>query len=346
MLAARVLMEQGVEVTGLSFKSHFFGTAKGKKVAGQLGIQHLEVDFSDEHLAMVKNPKYGYGKNMNPCIDCHAMMLKKAKEIMFNKTLGVHGDTECPYDFVATGEVLGERPMSQNREALKIVEKDSGLIGRLIRPLSAKLLDESELEKAGKVNRGKLFDISGRSRKRQLELVKKYSIKEFASPGGGCLLTDPVFSEKLLKLFEFWPDSSGNDIELLKWGRANWLTMMTSPQPSPYQGEGENKNVLLVIGRDEKDNENLEKLANAGDVIIQLADENGPTSLIRSKKLEVKITNEIREVNVPKELKLSELKLGEKKNEKEIMEIAIILTGYYATKLRGKKIRLKTKIIN
>ena len=122
--------------------------------------------------------------------------------------------------------------------------------------------------------------------------------------------------------------------------------MMTSPQPSPYQGEGENKNVLLVIGRDEKDNENLEKLANAGDVIIQLADENGPTSLIRSKKLEVKITNEIREVNVPKELKLRELKLGEKKNEKEIMEIAIILTGYYATKLRGKKIRLKTKIIN
>src|SRR3990167_4287998 len=115
MLAARILMEQGIEVTGLSFKSHFFGTAKGKKVAGQLGIKHLEVDFADEHLAMVKNPKYGYGKNMNPCIDCHAMMLKKAKEIMEREK----------FDFVATGEVLGERPMSQNPEALMLVEKIS-----------------------------------------------------------------------------------------------------------------------------------------------------------------------------------------------------------------------------
>jgi len=321
MLAARILIEQGIEVTGVSFKSYFFGALKGKKVATQLGINFMEIDFSEEHLAMVKNPKYGYGKNMNPCIDCHSLMLKRAKEIMERDA----------YDFVATGEVLGERPMSQNPEALKIVEKDSGLAGKLIRPLSAKLLDESDLEKSGMVNREKLFDISGRSRKRQLELVKKYGVKEFASPGGGCLLTDPSFSEKLLKLFEYWPDCNGNDIELLKWGRVNWLK------------DANDENVLLVIGRDEKDNEQLEKLAVAGDVIMQPTDENGPTSLIRGIKFKILSITE-REIQAPKELKMSELKLGENKSEKEILGIAEMLTGYYAAKLRGKKIKLN--IIN
>lgn len=318
LLAARTLIEQGIEVTGLSFKSYFFGTAKGKKVAGQLGIKHIEVDFSAEHLAMVKNPKYGYGKNMNPCIDCHAMMLSKAKEIMEKEK----------YDFVATGEVLGERPMSQNKEALKIVEKDSGLAGRLIRPLSAKLLEESDLEKAGTVNRGKLFNISGRSRKRQLELVKKYGIKEYASPGGGCLLTDPVFSEKLLKILEFWPNCGGDDIELLKWGRVNWL-----------KDEHDN-NVLLVIGRDEKDNENLEKLAQAQDALIKLADGNGPTTIIR--KLENKnFKTGDAEIEVSQELKMGELKLGEKKSQEEIINLGLRLTGYYVVKLRGKKAKLE-----
>lgn len=322
MLAARTLMEQGIEVRGLSFKSYFFGTGKAKKIAAQLGLELIEMDFSAEHLAMVKNPKYGYGKNMNPCIDCHAMMLKKAKEIM----------ERDGYDFVSTGEVLGERPMSQNLQALKIVEKDSGLIGRLIRPLSAKLLDESALEKAGVVSRGKLFDISGRSRKRQLELVKKYGIKEYASPGGGCLLTDPVFSEKLLKILEFWPDCHGNDIELLKCGRVNWL-----------KDENDN-NILLIIGRDKKDNENLEKLAQSGDVLISLVDENGPTSLLRSKKLEVRSKNEMQEIKVPDELKMSELKLGKRKSQEEIINLTLRLTGYYATKLRGKRVKLEVRI--
>ena len=322
MLAARVLMEQGIEAVGLSFKSNFFGTVKAKKVAEQLGIKLIEVDFSDEHLTMVKNPAHGYGKNMNPCIDCHSLMLKRAKEIMEKEK----------FDFVATGEVLGQRPMSQHRDALKIVEKISGLEGKLVRPMSAKLLDESEPEKQKKIIRGKLLDISGRSRKRQLELVKKYSIKEYASPGGGCLLTDPEFSEKLLKLLEYWPDCDGNDIELLKWGRINWL-----------KGK-KDKNVLLIVGRDEKDNESLEKLARAGDVIIQPAEENGPTSVARIKNYELKITNEIREIKVPEEIKMSELKFGEKKSEEEIVELAVMLTGYYAAKLRGKKI--KFNIIN
>jgi predicted subunit of tRNA(5-methylaminomethyl-2-thiouridylate) methyltransferase len=331
MLAARVLMEQGVEVTGLSFKSNFFSADRAKKAAGELGIKLIEIDFSDEHLKMVKNPAHGYGKNMNPCVDCHGLMLKKAKEIMEKEK----------FDFVATGEVLGQRPMSQNKEALKIVEKIAGLEGKLVRPLSAKLLNISEPEKQGKLIRGKLLDISGRSRQRQLELVKKYGIKEYASPGGGCLLTDPEFSEKLLKILGYWPDCASNDIALLKYGRAFWLKD-TSPQPSPYKGEGE-KNILLVIGRDEKDNENLEKLAQKGDVIIQLADENGPTSLLRGIQYNVSSIME-REIQVLEELKMSELKLGDSKSQEEIIKLATMLTGYYATKSRGKK--LKLNIIN
>ncbi|MDO8667727.1 MAG: 7-cyano-7-deazaguanine synthase [bacterium] len=323
MLAAKILMEQGIEVTGLSFKSNFFGTTKAKKVAEQLGIKLIEVDFSAEHFIMVKNPKHGYGKNMNPCIDCHAMMLKKAKEIM---------DREG-FDFVATGEVLGERPMSQNAEALKTVEKESGLAGRLIRPLSAKLLAESGLEKSGKVIREKLLDISGRSRKPQLALVKKYGIKEYSSPGGGCLLTDPVFSEKLKKMFEYWPESDGLDAQLIKYGRMFWL----KDQVGEY--------VLLVIGREKEDNEQLEKIAKPGDVLIKIDPlVAGPTSIIRIKNYELRIKNEIRETDVPEGLKLREFKLDEKKSEKEILEIATILTGYYATKSRGKKVKLEIQI--
>lgn len=322
MLAARVLMEQGVEVTALSFKSCFFSTAKARKAAEELGINFIEVDFSDEHLNMVKNPAHGYGKNMNPCIDCHSLMLKKAKEVM----------ERDGFDLVATGEVLGQRPMSQNREALKMVEVTSGLVGRLLRPMSAKLMDETEAEKKGLINRRRLLDISGRSRSPQLELVKKYKIKEYSSPAGGCLLTDQEFSEKLLKLLEFWPDCGAGDAELLKHGRIVWLKNETS------------KNILMVIGRDQKDNEQLEKLAIKNDIIMEMAEENGPTSLLRGiGSSELEVTE--REVKVPKEIKLSELKLGEEKSEEEIIKTALMLILYYAPKVRDKKVKMIIKLI-
>lgn len=321
MLAAKVLMEQGVEIIGLSFKSCFFSTTKAKKAAEYLGIKLIEVDFTDEHLIMVKNPAHGYGKNMNPCIDCHGLMLKKAKEIMEKEK----------YDFVATGEVLGQRPMSQNAEALKIVEKISELEGKLVRPLSAKLLDESEPEKQGKLIRGRLLDISGRSRKRQLELVKKYGIKEYSSPGGGCLLTESEFSEKLLKILEYWSECGGNDIEILKHGRVFWLKNKND------------KNVLLIVGRDDKENEILKKIAKPEDIIMELTEENGPTSLIRGIENRTSGIME-REIQAPQKLKMGELKLGEEKSDEEIIELATMLTGYYATKSRGKKVKLS--IIN
>jgi tRNA U34 2-thiouridine synthase MnmA/TrmU len=321
MLTARLLMEQGIEVTGLVFISNFFGAAKARKAAGQLGINLREVNFKKEHLEMVKNPKHGYGKNMNPCIDCHALMLKYAKEIMEKEG----------FDFVATGEILGQRPMSQNKEALGIVARESGLGDLLVRPMSAKLLSESRPEKEGKVKREKLMDIRGRSRAKQKELVAKFGIKEYASPGGGCLLTDPEFSQRLIKLFDYWPIFSGDDIEIMKYGRVYWLN-------------GKSGKIVIVVGRDKNDCENLEKLAKNGDIIIKLKNEVGPTTLARMSNVDFRLTNENLEIGVPVVLKLSELKLGEEKDEKEILDIAALLTGYYATKARGKKVKIEVRI--
>ena len=338
MLAARVLMEQGIEVTGVVFVSNFFGAAKARKAAGQLGINLKEVEFKKEHLKMVKNPKHGYGKNMNPCIDCHALMLKIAKSIMEKEG----------YDFVATGEILGQRPMSQNKEALKTVAKESCLGDLLVRPLSAKLLEESRPEREGKLIRGRLFDIKGRSRDKQKELVERFGIKEYASPGGGCLLTDQEFSQRLIKLFDYWPDCSGDDIELLKNGRVLWFKTQIAADDRQIA-----TNALMVIGRDKEDCENLEKLAKKGDIMVKLKEIVGPLTIVRIFNFQpclpagrFSIFNSDLELDIPKELKMSELKLGEEKGEEEILNIAALLTGYYATKARGKKSIIQFTIIN
>jgi tRNA U34 2-thiouridine synthase MnmA/TrmU len=342
MLAAKVLLEQGVEVTGIVFVSNFFGAAKARKAAEQLGVELKEIEFKKEHLKMVKNPKHGYGKNINPCIDCHALMLRYAKEIMESSCAKASNDKKEGYDFVATGEILGQRPMSQNKEALKTVAKESGLGDLLVRPLSAKLLEESRPEKEGKLIRGRLLDIKGRSRDRQKDLVEKFGIKEYASPGGGCLLTDPEFSQRLLKLFNHWPDCSGDDIELLKNGRVLWLKKMTAANA----GRTAENNVLVVIGRDKEDCENLEKLAKKGDIMIKLKEIVGPTTLIRMSSVDFRLSNNELEIDIPNILKMSELKLGEEKSEEEILNIAALLTGYYAAKARGGKPIIKLAIIN
>jgi len=315
MLAAKILIEQGVEVTGITFVSHFFGAGKARRAAEQLKIRLIEYDFKDEHLAMVKKPEHGYGSNMNPCIDCHALMLLKARELMKTENYGL----------VATGEVLGQRPMSQNKDALQLVAKISGLVGRLLRPLSAKLLDLTEAEKEGKIRREELFDISGRSRKRQVELAVSYGLKDYPSPAGGCLLTDPAFSQRLGDLFRNWPDCTGGDIEIIKFGRVHWLAGT------------DGKKILAVIGRDEKENKILNGLARAGDTIIELTDLNGPTTLIRNHKTQntnYKGIKNKEEVIVPLELSEKIIK------NKNILETAGQLTGYYSPKARGKSVRV------
>jgi len=188
-LAIKVVQEQGIEVIALNFVSHFFGgkNEKAESMAKQLGIRLEYIDFKKRHTLVVEDPVYGRGKNMNPCIDCHSLMFKIAGELL----------EEYGASFVISGEVLGQRPMSQNSQALEKVKKLSGMEDLVLRPLSAKLLPPSKAEVMGWVDREKLLDINGRSRQRQMELMDFYGLVEYPSPGGGCLLTDPGYSSRL-----------------------------------------------------------------------------------------------------------------------------------------------------
>ncbi len=255
ILAAELLRRQGADVQALSFKSYFFNGEAAKKAARDMDIPLRVADFSEEHLELVKNPPHGFGKAANPCIDCHALMLKKAKEIMEKEG----------FDFVATGEVLGERPMSQNKQSLEIVQRESSLGGYLLRPLSAKLLPPTIPEEKGLVDREKLLDISGRSRKKQMELAEMWGIKDYPSPAGGCLLTDPGFGRRLRELLQIYPEFDGNDVQLLRVGRHFW----------EYSAK-------IIVGREEKENNDIRGLARKGDVLIEMKDYPGPLTLVRN----------------------------------------------------------------
>jgi tRNA U34 2-thiouridine synthase MnmA/TrmU len=255
ILAFKILEKHGIKVIPIFFKSYFFGPEIAQRSAKENKIKLKIVDISREHLKFVKKPKFGWGSSMNPCLDCHILMLKKAKEMMKKEK----------FDFVATGEVLGERPMSQNKKALELVEKESSLSGYLLRPLSAKLLKETIPEKKGLVDREKFLDIQGRSRKRQIELAKKFKIKWYPQPSGGCILTDLEFGKKLKDLLERYPEFDGNDIELLKIGRHFW------------KGK-----IKLVVGRNKEENLKIKKLKRKGDVLIEIKNYPGPTTLIRN----------------------------------------------------------------
>jgi len=258
ILALKILEEQDIKVIPLYFESVFFSEKEILETARRLKLKLRKVDFSKKQFELVKNPRYGYGKNFNPCIDCRLLMLKEAKKIMKKEN--------C--DFIATGEVLGERPMSQNKNSLELVEKKSSLQGLLLRPLSAKLLPPTVAEKNKLVERNKLFGISGRGRFRQLALAKKYKLAGFPSPAGGCLLTDPAFSKRLGKLLEKKSDPALSDLKLLKLGRHFW------------QGD-----VLIVVGRNEEENRKIRKIASENDILTELKNITGPLTLIRGKKI-------------------------------------------------------------
>lgn len=209
ILAAKLIKEQGIEVIGICFKSYFFNEVNAKRMTEQIGIKLEVLDFSKEHFEMVKNPQHGWGKNINPCIDCHSMMMKYSGELLekFNA------------DFIITGEVLNQRPMSQNRSALDIVKKQSGFSDKILRPLCAKNLKETQMEIDGLVDREKLLDISGRNRKPQMELAEKWGIKDYPSPAGGCKLTEPNFAVRLKEIINRKDEVTEKDIHLLKYGR-------------------------------------------------------------------------------------------------------------------------------
>ncbi|MFH0813431.1 MAG: tRNA 4-thiouridine(8) synthase ThiI [Pseudomonadota bacterium] len=253
LLAAKILLDQGVCVTGLSFKSPFFGLKKALAAAQELGIPLIVKDITQEHLKIVKNPRYGYGANMNPCIDCHALMIREAGKLMEEKG----------YDFIFTGEVLNQRPMSQTRSSLRLVAKFSGYADFLLRPLSARLLPETKPEKLALVDRERLLDIQGRSRKNQLALAREYGLREYSNPAGGCLLTDPNFSRRLKELFDHNPDCSISSIELLKIGRH-------------FRINGEK----VVIGRNKEENDLLKKMRGEKDIVLSAEHIPGPVALI------------------------------------------------------------------
>src|SRR5215203_6818775 len=212
-LAVRMMLDQGVEVEAVAIKTPFcdFDCGKGcghrvKEVASELGVHLKTFYYGEEYLKMLKHPKYGYGSGMNPCIDCRAMMYRTAKQHM----------EKTGADFVVTGEVLFQRPMSQNNRALHVIEEEAEMKGKVLRPLSAKLLPAIEAEKDNLVKREYLGDIKGRSRKEQIVLAKYFNISDPPNAAGGCLLTDPAFSKRIRDTFEHAADiPSINDVELL-----------------------------------------------------------------------------------------------------------------------------------
>lgn len=251
-IAARLMMDQGIEVIAVAFKTPFAGAEWALKMGNTLGLDVEVIDCRDDYMEIVKHPRFGYGKNMNPCIDCKIFMLKKAKGLMESERAS----------FVFTGEVLGQRPMSQQMEQLKLIERESGLEGCLLRPLSAKLLEPTIPELKGIVDREKLLGIKGRRRKEQLELARKFGFTEFATPAGGCSLTDPQFSERLKEALEHGEE----DMELLKVGRH-------------FRTESGAK---VVVGRNEEENKRIRELAGEGDRLIEILDFPGPLVLLRN----------------------------------------------------------------
>ena len=191
-LAIRVLERAGAYVEAVAFATPFFDNSKARAAAEALGVKLHVIDFLEDEISLIENPPHGFGGATNPCIDCHALMIRRAGELM----------AKLGYDFVATGEVRGQRPMSQNAQSLVTVEKASGLKGRLVRPLSAKLLEPTVPELEGKLDREKLLDISGRSRDRQIALAAEFGIVDYPSPAGGCKLTEDAFGRKLRDLME------------------------------------------------------------------------------------------------------------------------------------------------
>jgi tRNA-specific 2-thiouridylase len=260
-LAMKLIQKQGIDVVAMNFTSLFHVYGKDEhsatEVAKQLKISLKIITLGKDYLEMLRKPKYGYGKNMNPCIDCRIFMLKKAKK--YAEEIGA--------SFIFTGEVLNERPMSQNQKALRLIEGEAGLEGKILRPLSAKLLSETEAEKKGWIDREKLLDIRGRSRKKQIELAEELGVKDFPCPAGGCLLTYKEFALKVKDLFEHKKKVETRDVSLLKIGR--------------HFRFRKNK---IIVGRNEDENRQLGKIKRSNEYLFEVPDCGSPITLLQGPK--------------------------------------------------------------
>jgi len=262
-LAVKLLIDQGIEVTAFNMITPFCTcTRKGckheaGKVAKQFGIPVKIIAVGEDYIEMIKHPKHGYGRNMNPCIDCRIFMFRKAKAYM----------EEIGARFIFTGEVLGQRPMSQHRRAMNLIEKESELQGLILRPLSAKLLSPTIPEEQQWVDREKLLDIQGRRRLPQVDLAKKIGVKDYPCPGGGCRLTDPQFAKRLKEALDHEEDTI-RDIQLLKYGRHVRL-------PSGAK---------VIVGRNEEENKMLLQCMNPEDIALEVIGTGSPITLIKKHK--------------------------------------------------------------
>lgn len=259
-LAIKLVQEQGIDVTALNFIGPFCTCIKeGCSIMGlanKLGVKIKLMNKGKDYLRIVRHPKHGYGKNLNPCIDCKIYILKKAKQ--YANRIGAK--------FVFTGEVLGQRPMSQHYKTLMLIEKEAGLKGKVVRPLCAGLLAPTEAEKKEWIDRKKLLKFKGRTRTPQLDLAKKFKIDGFLCGGSGCRLTEKEYANKLKDLLKHKKRISINDISLLRFGR--------------HFRYRKNK---IVVGRNEFENNQLLKLKQRTDLIFEVKDYMGPTTLLKGK---------------------------------------------------------------
>ncbi|UCD97127.1 MAG: hypothetical protein JSV35_03505 [Candidatus Bathyarchaeota archaeon] len=256
-LAIRLVQDQNIDVIGFHFKSPFHSSNDEcgvLKTAENLSIPLETLEADQDYLDIIKNPRFGYGKNLNPCIDCRIFILKKAKAIA----------STVDASFLFTGEVLGERPMSQTMKALRLIERETELEQQILRPLSAKLLPITEAEEQGWIDRGRLLDIHGRSRRRQLELAKAYGFTSFPTPAGGCLLTVKEFAAKMRDLLKWKNDVDFRDVNLLKIGRHFRLG-----------------NAKIIVGRDEAENDRLLALRKDEELCFEVPDCGSPVTLLQ-----------------------------------------------------------------
>jgi len=264
ILATKLILDQGIEVVAVAFVLPVAAEKEdyAKNTAKRFSIPLIRVEVGDEYLDVIRNPKYGYGSGMNPCIDCRIYMLREAKRIA----------NEINAKFIVTGDVLGERPMSQHRKALMLEEKEAGLENLILRPLSAKLLPETIPEREGWVDRSTLLAIKGRSRKPQIALAKKFGLEdEYPSPSGGCLLTYKEFASKVRDLFEHKEKVTKRDVLLLRIGRH--FRFATSK---------------IIVGRNEAENELLLEMKRPEDYAFEVPGCGSPITILECSETKSK----------------------------------------------------------
>ncbi len=264
-LAILLMLRQNIEVHAIMFLTHFGCDIVDRSscsqdpypVAEKFGFSVRLSHLGEKFVEIVKNPKFGHGKNMNPCVDCRILMLEEAKFVM--EQIGAEA--------VITGEVLGQRPMSQMRNTLNLIEKETDLKGRLLRPLSAKLMQPTIPELEGRIDRELLEDINGRSRKRQMELAEEFGLEDYPNPGSGCLLTDPNYSSRLRDLLKYSSIINFDTLNLLKVGRH----IRFSPETK------------IVVGRNEEENKKIEQYKQPDDIVFEAMETGSPITILHGK---------------------------------------------------------------